>query len=156
MGTNYFFRKRSLDLPRLEAIVDDLNNDFKALIAKYNKKFHAAAAEMGLIEGCDFDVERTFVLPDRYDEYGDIHVGKFSHGWKPLMQANEHFTSLKTLKQWEEENRHDYTFIDEYSEEVSFEDYIVKLHERNQNPEYKWHGYHKCSDGFEWTHMEFS
>ena len=76
MGTNYYFRKKSVDLPRLYSIIDNLNADYKALIAKYNEMLAVARSEMGLECGSELDYRHDFVLPDRHDDIDDIHVGK--------------------------------------------------------------------------------
>lgn len=155
MGTNYYFRKRTLDIMRLESIVDELNVEFKSLIERYNDKYCAALAEMGLDSHHDFDNNTTFFLPSGRDDHGDIHVGKLSYGWKPLMQAGEHFHSIETLKQWYEKNKQNYIFVNEYDEEVPFNEYLAEINERNQDPDAKAHDYGRGADGFDWTHRIF-
>ena len=131
MGTNYYFRKKSVDLPRLHSIIASLNAEYKALIAKYNETLAVARSEMGLECGSEFDHRHDLVLLDRHDDIGDIHVGKTSGGWKPLMQASDHFHSIETLKQWYEQNKSEYIFINEYDEVIPFEEYLLKIHEWN-------------------------
>ena len=156
MGTNYYFRKKTVDPVSIEAITDSLNNDFKALVEKYNKNLREAFSAMDLDSTCEFDDSHTFFLPDSRDTYGDIHVGKLSGGWKPLLQANEYFHSIQTLKQWYEQNKHDYNFIDEYDEIVQFDDFIREIAERNQNDDLEDHKHSKDSEGYDWTHTQFS
>ena len=159
MGTNYYFRKKTVDLKRIEALVDSLNDDFKTLVAKYNEKLHKVYSEMGIESLYDFDDDHTFFSPIDHSDY-DIHVGKISYGWKPSMQANEHFDSIAALKQFYEQNKHEYNFINEYGEVVSFEDYIKEINELNNDGSLKDHkslgGFCRCSDGYDWLHTEFS
>jgi hypothetical protein len=89
-------------------------------------------------------------------DFGDIHVGKLSGGWKPSMQANEYFNSIQTLKQWYADNKDEYIFVNEYDEVVSFDDYLIKIHEWNQDPENERHEYGPSADGFDWTYDEFA
>ena len=156
MGTNYYFRKKSINPARIEAIVDSLNNDYKALVEKYNEKLHDAFSAMGLDSEYEFDNSQTFFLPDSSETYGDIHVGKLSYGWKPLLQANKHFHSIQTLKQWYEQNKHDYNLIDEYDETVQFDEFIREIAERNQNDDLEEHRHRKDSEGYDWSHTKFS
>ena len=137
-------------------IVDDLNNEFKTLLEKYNEKLRGAFSAMGLDCNCQFDDYHTFYSPCDRDDYGDIHVGKISGGWKPLMQANEHFHSLQTLKQWYEQNKSDYNFIDEYGDIVKFEEYIEDIAKRNQDEDLKGHSHIGYTDGYDWEHRVFS
>ena len=104
MGTNYYFRKKTIDPTRIETIVDSLNDEFKAMVVKYNEKLHGVFSEMGIDSLCEFDDYHTFVSPIDHSDY-DIHVGKLSCGWKPLMQANEHFHSVATLTLWYEQKK---------------------------------------------------
>jgi len=136
--------------------VNCLNNDFSALVAQYNDKFSGALSEMRIDSRCEFDDNYTFYLPNIRDLCGYIHVGKLSHGWKPLMQASEHFHSIQTLMQWHEENKQDYIFINEEDEVVAFDEYLAEINDRNQNPEAKEHEWSKGTDGFDWTHTRFS
>ena len=158
MGTNYYFRKKTIDPKRIEAIVDSLNNDFKDLVTKYNEKLHEVFSEMGIDNLCEFDDYHTFISPVGHSDY-DIHVGKLSCGWKPLMQATEYFHSVETLKQWYEENKSDYNFINEYDEVASFEDYIEEIARRNSDDSLKGHEeFHQVtrSDSYDWTYTQFS
>ena len=72
-----------------------------------------------------------------------------------MLQANEQFHSLQTLKQWYEQNKHAYIFIDEGDEEMQFNDFLEEIAERNQNDDFKGHKYSKDSDGYEWTNTIF-
>ena len=155
MGTNYYFRKKTVDPSRIEAIVDSLNKDFKDLVAKYNEKLHEVFSEMGIDSLCEFDDYHTFISPIDHSDY-DIHVGKLSCGWKPLMQANEHFHSVATLKQWYEQNKHEYNFINEYDEVVLFEDYIKGIARRNNDDSREGHEKITRSDGYDWSYTQFS
>ena len=158
MGTNYYFRKKTVDPTRIDAIVDSLNNDFKDLVAKYNEKLHEIFSEMGIDSLREFDDYHSFVSPISYDSY-DIHVGKLSGGWKPLMQANEHFNSVATLKQWYERNKLEYNFIDEDDEVTSFEEYIEEIARRNSDDSMEGHKsvwvVHN-TEGYDWTYTKFS
>jgi len=46
--------------------------------------------------------------------------------------------------------------IDGSDEAVSFEKYLLKIHEWNQNTENKRHDFPQSADGFDWTYREFS
>ena len=155
MGTNYYFRKKTFDPTRIDAIADGLNDEFKALVAKYNERLHKAYSEMGIDSYYDFDDDRTFYSPIRNADY-DIHVGKLSHGWKPLLQAGDHFNSITTLKQWHEQNKHDYNFIDEYRDEASFEDFLAEIAKRNKDENAKNHERVQTTDGYDWMYTKFS
>lgn len=48
MRTNFYFRKKTVDAPRLYSIVDKLNAEIKAVIAKYNGLMQSARLEMGI------------------------------------------------------------------------------------------------------------
>ena len=76
MGTNYYFRKKSIDAARIKAIADSLNKDIKTLIEKYNKELHEAFSSMKIDSGYEFEDNYSFYLPDSRETYGDIHVGK--------------------------------------------------------------------------------
>lgn len=155
MGTNYYFRKKSVDATRIEMIVDSLNHDFRSLVAQYNEKLQEAFSDMELDSTYEFDDSHWFYSPDSREDYGDIHVGKLSSGWKPLLQANAQFHSLQTLKQWHEQNKHDHVFITGDEKTVPFDDFLKEIAERNQNDNFSGHGYSKDSDGYEWTRTEF-
>ena len=155
MGTNYYFRRKCVDMPRLYSIINALNEECNALVTKYNDLLNDARREMGIEYERDLESFRAFILPDEEDDIGDIHVGKNSYGWKPLMKANEHFHSIETLKQWYEQNKSDYFFIDEYGKTIDFEEYLIKIQKRNENPENKRHDYEIGTDGFDWTSREF-
>ena len=155
MGTNYYFRKKTVDPKRIETIVDSLNDDFKALVAKYNEKLHKVYSEMGIESFYDFDDDHTFFSPIGHSDY-DIHVGKLSGGWKPLMQANKYFQSVEALKQWYEQNKDEYDFINEYDEINSLDEYIAEIARRNSDVERKDHpGIHRA-DGYDWEYTKFS
>ena len=156
MGTNFYFRKKTVDAPRLYSIVDNLNVEVKSVLAKYNDLMQSARLEMGIESYDEFELQHGFYLPDRHSDFGDIHVGKMSAGWKPLMQANKHFQSIQTLKQWYDQSKDEYNFINEYEDIVSFEEYLLEIHEWNQNPENKRHDFSLGADGFDWAHQEFS
>ena len=121
MGTNYYFRKKTVDPRRIDALVDSLNDDFEALIAKYNRKLRKLLSEMEIDSSSEFRDRHSFISPVGYEEY-DIHVGKLSGDWKPLMQASEHFNSVATLIEWYEKNKDEYNFIDECDEVNGFYD----------------------------------
>ena len=55
MGTNYYFRKKTVDTKNIEAIVDNLNNDFKVLVEKYNEKLREEFSAMNLDCNYQFD-----------------------------------------------------------------------------------------------------
>jgi len=158
MGTNYYFRKKIVDPKRIEALVDSLNDDFKALVAKYNKELQKVYSEMGIESFYDFDDDHSFFSPIDHSDY-DIHVGKISCGWKPLMQTNEHFHSVETLTLWYEQHKDEYSFIDEYGKVISFEEYLVEIEERNNDNSLKdheqTHGPIRGSDGYDWLNVEF-
>ena len=52
MGTNYYFRKKTVDPARIETIADSFNNVFKALVDKYNKKLSEAFFAMEIDSIC--------------------------------------------------------------------------------------------------------
>jgi hypothetical protein len=133
-----------------------LNDEVKILVAKYNESLQSARLEMGLMYEVELESRYEYDLPDERTDFGDIHVGKLSGGWKPLMQANEHFSSIKTLKQWYAKNKNKYVFINEYDEFISFEEYLIRINEWNQDPENDWHDFAKNVDGFDWVWGEFS
>ena len=155
MGTNYYFRKKDVDMPQLYAIVDALNDECKVLVAKYNELLNEARREMGIEYERELKHWNTYTLPDEDDDIGDIHVGKISYGWKPLMKAGEHFHSIETLQRWHEQNRGEYVFIDEYGKTTDFEEYLMEIHKRNEDAHNKPHDYPIGVDGFEWTSREF-
>lgn len=155
MGTNYYFRKKSVDPAHFDAITDSLNAEHKALIAKYNEKLHDAFSEMGIESFDEFDDSRFFVSPFSHSDC-DIHVGKISAGWKPSMQVNKHFHSIATLKQFYEQNKHEYNFINEYGEVVSFENYLQEIKELNSDDSRKAHSNAHGADGYDWLRTEFS
>ena len=156
MGTNYYFRKKNVKSAPIEAVVDELNNEYRALIQKYNDKLHNVFSEMGIDCECEFDDGHLFITPYSHDTFGDIHVGKLSYGWKPLMQANKHFNSIPTLKQWYEENRNVYNFIDEDDRVMLFEDFLQMISKRNKDDKSKKHEHCTSSDGYDWTYTDFS
>jgi arsenate reductase-like glutaredoxin family protein len=156
VGTNFYFRKKTVDVPRLYSIVDKLNDEVKAVLTKHNELLQSARLEMGIENHEEFELRHDFYLPDKHSDFGDIHVGKRSGGWKPLMQANKHFHSIQTLKKWYEQNKNEYDFIDEYDEIVPFGEYLREIYEWNQNPENKRHDFSPGADGFDWTYQEFS
>ena len=155
MGTNYYFRKKIVDTERFKTIVDNLNTDYKVLVEKYNEELQKAFSDIGIDSGYEFDDNHTFYLLDSRETYGDIHLGKLSCGWKPLLQANEHFDSIQSLKQWYEQNKHNYNFINEYDEIVQFDDFIKEIAKRNKDDDLEGHKYSKDSEGYEWTRSEF-
>ena len=155
MGTNYYFRKKTVDPIRIEAIVDSLNNDYKSLVAKYNEKLHEELSAMGIDSILEFDDYHTFISPVDSDTYGDIHVGKLSVGWKPLLKANGHFNSVSALKQWYEQNKHEYNFIDEYDEVASFKEFITEIERRNKDDTQKGHPNKHGADGYDWEYSIF-
>jgi len=57
---------------------------------------------------------------------------------------------------WYEQNKDEYIFIDGSDEAVSFEEYLLKIYEWNQNTENKRHDFSQGADGFDWTYREFS
>jgi len=160
MGTNYYFRKKNIDPERIETIVDNLNNDFQAMLAKYNEKLREAFSSMGIDTGHEFEDRQTFYSPGDHEIYGDIHVGKISGGWKPSMQATEHFDSIAALKQFYEQNKHEYKFINEYGEDIPFEDYLLEIKALNEDNSLKDHkglgGFFRGSDGYDWTYTKYS
>ena len=155
MGTNYYFRKKTVDPRRIDALVDSLNDDFEALITKYNRKLRKLLSEMEIDSSSEFNERHSFISPIGYEEY-DIHVGKLSGGWKPLMQASEHFNSVATLIEWYEKNKDEYNFIDECDEVKSFEEYIAEIAKRNSDDERKDHPGIRGTDGYDWEYRRFS
>ncbi|MCL2263219.1 MAG: hypothetical protein FWC08_08380 [Defluviitaleaceae bacterium] len=159
MGTNYYFRKKGVDLPHLHAIADELSSECKSLVGKYNAKVREALTDMGIDGYEDYDAfseQHTFYILNAEELCGDIHVGKTSAGWKPLMQASEHFDSMETLKLWYEKNKHEYIFINEYDEEKSFDGFLADIHKRKDDPNLKEGTQGKCATGFRWEYRKFS
>ena len=155
MGTNYYFKKKAIDPARIDAIVDELNEEYRALVAKYNEKLQKALSDMGLNDEYEFYEDHTFYSPLERENYGDIHVGKISYGWKPLLQANNHFNSLQTLKDWYEQNKSEYEFIDEYNKPEQFYKFLEEIAKRNSDDTAKKHGY-TAADGYDWEYRDFS
>ena len=127
---------------------------------KYNEKLRQAFSAMGIEDGYEFENSQTFYTPGSHETYGDIHVGKISYGWKPSMQANEHFDSIAALKQFYERSKHEYNFINEGGEIVPFEDYLREIKALNDDDRLKDHkglsGFFHGSDDYDWCRTEFS
>lgn len=158
MGTNYYFRKKGVDLPRLYAIAEELNNKYKSLIDEYNSKVRESLANMGINQYEDykaFEDRNIYDIEDIKNLCMDIHVGKISHGWKPLLKASEHFDSIETLKQWYAKNKNEYIFINEYYKKVSFDEFLSEIHELNKDPNAKEGSQGKGADGFRWAYGDF-
>jgi hypothetical protein len=126
--------KKTVDVSQLYSIVDKLNDEVKAVLTKHNELLQSARLEMGIENYEEFELLHDFYLPDKHSDFGDIHVGKRSGGWKPLMQANKHFHSIQTLKQ----------FVDAYNK---FGEYKLKYRVPviHKNPDSSKH-FHKYRD----------
>ena len=78
-----------------------------------------------------------------------IHIGKSSAGWLFLFHANKLWSNYDEVKEWLKQhtvNNKEYVILDEYDEEVPFEEFINMVEEKQND---KW-----CidnPDNFTWT-----
>lgn len=100
------------------------------------------------------------------EESLDIHIGKRSGGWKPLLRANEYYDSFKSMKSFYNNNKEYLSIMDEYDREYTFDELVEDLiHWNKDNKDAKSHidldDYYenKCyvdEDGNEFIKDEFS
>ena len=156
MGTNYYFRKKKIDETHIDSIAERFNADLESLFEKYYTEIKTALFDMNVDDLECLERPYTYYLPNHRDLFGDIHVGKISCGWKPSLHYNEHFRSFQELQQWYEENKHDYILINEYREEIQFDDFIKKVINRNNDENNKKHDNVLGNDGYDWLSGWFS
>lgn len=91
-------------------------------------------------------------------EYEPIHIGKRSIGWKPLLQACEHFKSIMEMKAWYVSSSVGYFIENEYGEELTWkelEDELInwegKRNYLREDIPLRHISYFTCEDGREWT-----
>lgn len=98
-------------------------------------------------------------LMDQLDT--EIHIGMRSGGWVPTFQETEYYKSVKEIREFYDKHKDSLTIINEYYDELSFEELEEELINWNRGyPEAKSHmqypHYYKDAEGYEFTDIEFS
>lgn len=61
------------------------------------------------------------------EEDCEIHIGKRSGGWKPLLRSNEYYDSFKTMESFYNDNKEYLSIVDEYDREYTFDELVEDL-----------------------------
>lgn len=72
-------------------------------------------------------------ITNALEESLEIHIGKRSGGWKPLLRANEYYDSFKSMKSFYDDNKEYLSIKDEYDREYTFDELVEDLIFWNKN-----------------------
>ena len=92
-----------------------------------------------------------------------IHICKLSGGWIPLFQGTEYYKSLDELKEFYRRNKDTYIVINEYDEQIDFDELLEKCTLWRDKDNNKSHltataygiNFRICPSGCEWSDMKF-
>lgn len=148
MSTNYYFINKE---SRKES------EEFNGRLTNLFEGFSYQLRQLGVEDTLNVELEKW--MYEKQEE--SIHIGKRSHGWRPLFEACDHFESVKDMKKWYADNKDDYIIEDECGKELSWldlENELIKWDGKNTH--FRQHSgyiaYFLDKDGFEWTRGEFS
>lgn len=174
MGTNYYFvpRKMNYDIFRnihteyqdkldelVNTYIENVNNEYNRQIEDTNDLYR----NYGLRHKDEWYTTPYLETVD----YPEIHICKLSAGWKPILQANENYRDIESLRYFYENNKDNIKVMNEYDEDIKFEDLIKEIIDRTNNENNQTHlkyngfisayqSYYTDSYGVEWTYTEFS
>lgn len=97
MSTNYYFKIKNSD---------EIKNEIKQLLKE---------EKLGYILGEKILNDEGWVFNDT------IHIGRASSSWKPLFEKTEHYSSVKEMTQFYENNKDSLIIIDDYDNEVTLD-----------------------------------
>lgn len=127
MGTNYYFYPKEYNRNIHNKIFESYVKDIEDSVAMYKRDMLQAVKAKDPfidIEYKEFDRLLQFLYLDTPPR---IHIGKISYGWNPLLQSNEYYSSMKELKSFYKKYKNNIKVLDEYDEEISFEELLDKL-----------------------------
>lgn len=89
-----------------------------------------------------------------------IHIGKRSGGWLPLFQKTEHYSSVKEIEEFWENNEEVLIIEDEYGYRISIEELRSELFEwgskHNKLNHQEYLGIYVDNEGYEFSENTFS
>lgn len=117
MGTNYYFRKKQAQLD-YEFTLEKIGDIIQEIKNRITDSEHTISTI------------KYYLEDDAYDTLteNDIHIGKKSAGWKPLLKRNDElYTNVEELKQYYLDNEDSLIIVDEYDVEMSLDELSDKL-----------------------------
>ena len=63
----------------------------------------------------------------KFCEDVEIHIGKRSVGWEPCFEKTKYYSSVEEIREFYKENKDAITIVNEYDEELTFEELEKEL-----------------------------
>ena len=145
MGTNFYLRNKQEFQHSQEK-----NNVIELKINEMIQQIQTIVDEEEIVRRIQDELEEHARVG-----YEKIHIGKRSFGWKPSFEKQEHFSSLRELKQFYHDNKDRYDIVDEYGRKYDWAELETEL--ILSNPDGKEHDdSYKDPDGYIWHEYEFT
>lgn len=152
MSTNYYFINKNFNTQKL----DNINSKYKNEIEKvYNNYINDISSLSDNTQEISLPKIEFYTVPK-------IHIVKISKGWKPLLQCNEYFSSMKDIINFY--NSNEYDLINEYNEYSDFKKLVNEINDMYKDKDNKSHlgldlyymnNYYIDSQGYEFTNLDF-